>query len=50
MQRTARPGGCTHCAISLWSEIQCDSVRCMKGNIVQQRSVVVVVVLEDRAG
>src|SRR4029077_3056630 len=36
--------------IALWSEISCDSVRCMRSSIVQQRSVVVVVVLEDRAG
>jgi hypothetical protein len=44
----ARAGAIT-LVIPLCVEISCGSVRCMRSNTVQQRSVVVVVVREDRA-
>ena len=42
--------GATALVVALCVEISCDSVRCMRSNSVQQRSGVVVVVREDRAG
>ena len=43
-------GGATALVTPLCVEISCGNVRSMRSNTVQQRSVVVVVVREDRAG